>query len=412
MPKKLEGNIKIPPSKSLSHRAIIAASLAIGESIIKNVQFSCDITATIKSMASLGADIKVENASHTLKINGTNTLKNIKNFTIDAKESGSTLRFLMPIALISNREFTFIGEGNLPKRPLDPYFDIFKKNNIPYQRGESNLPLNIKGPLLSGTFYLDGNISSQFISGLLMALPLLKEDSKIVINKKLESKAYVDLTIDTLDSFGIKVENKNYEEFIIKGSQKYIPSIYEIEGDFSQGAFFIAASALGSNIKVLGLNMNSKQSDKVIIDIISKMTKSSKDLHGITIDISECPDLFPILTILGCFAFGETKIINGKRVRLKECDRIHCLVLELKKLGADIKETEDGAIINGPCNLKGGICSSHNDHRIAMALSIISTKINDILIITDSKCVNKSYPDFFYDFKSLGGEVYERNMGK
>lgn len=373
--------------------------------------------ATTKAMLNLGADIKIENTLlsleeafaqndkiFTLKINGKNTLKEIKDSTIDVKESGSTLRFLIPIALISKEEFIFIGEGNLPKRPLKPYFDIFDEFNIAYNKNKDNLPLKLNGPLKSGIFHLDGDISSQFITGLLMTLPLLKGDSKLIINKKLESKAYVDLTLDILSLFGVKVQNKNYEEFLILGSQNYSPIEYEVEGDYSQGAFFIVASALGSDLEIIGLNKNSKQSDKAILDIMNNMDKP--------IDISECPDLFPILTVLGCFYNGETKIINGKRLRIKECDRIHAMAIELKKLGADIEETSDGVIIKGPSVLKGGICSSHNDHRIAMALSIASTICSDKLVITDSKCVNKSYPHFFDDFKSLGGMVYERNLGE
>ena len=406
----------MPPSKSLAHRAIIAASLASGESTIKNVQFSDDITVTIKAMIHLGADIKIENdpsldGYYTLKINGENIFKNIENTIINVKASGSTLRFLIPIALISNKEFTFIGEENLPKRPLKPYFDIFDEKSIYYEKGELNLPLKVKGPLSSGTFYLDGSLSSQFITGLLISLPILQGDSKIIITKKLESRAYVDLTIDTLKIFGVEIENKNYEEFIIKGSQKYVPCEYEVEGDFSQGAFFLVAKALGSDLKVLGLNGNSRQSDKVILDIINKMS-TPNGLQGITIDVSECPDLFPVLCVLGCFATGETRLINGKRLRLKECDRIQASVSELKKIGADISETEDGAIINGPCDLKGGVCYSYNDHRIAMALSIASTRAKDKMIILGSKCVSKSYPDFFDVFKSLGGEIYERNVGE
>jgi len=367
-------------------------------------------------MIALGADIKIKgisleeafsqmNRCFTLTINGSNTYKEIRDSIIDVRESGSTLRFLIPIFLVSDNEFIFTGSGKLPKRPLKPYFDIFDEFNIYYKKYQDNLPLELKGPLKNGTFYLDGDISSQFITGLLMALPILEGDSKIIITKKLESKSYVDLTLDVLNSFGIKIENKNYEEFFIKGSQKYVATDYEVEGDYSQGAFFIVAAALGNDIKITGLNDDSKQSDKVILNIVKSISCDN------TLDVSECPDLFPILTVLGCFFNGETKIINGKRVRLKECDRIHAMVVELKNLGANIEETSDGVIIKGPSKLKGGICSSHNDHRIAMALSIASTICSEKLILINSKCINKSYPNFFDDFKSLGGIVNERNMG-
>ena len=369
-------------------------------------------------MLNLGADIKPEgislkeafsqmNKCFTLTINGSDAYKKIRDTLIDAKESGSTLRFLIPVFLASNEEFTFIGEGKLPKRPLKPYFDIFDEFKISYSKDQDNLPLKLRGPLKSGTYYLDGDISSQFITGLLMALPLLEGDSKIILTKKLESKSYVDLTLDVLNSFGIKIKNKNYDEFFITGSQKYVATNYEVEGDYSQGAFFIVAAAMGNDIKITGLNADSKQSDKVILGIIKDIGESI-----ITIDISECPDLLPVLAVLGCFHDGETRIINGKRVRLKECDRIHAMVIELGKLGANIEETSDGVIIKGPSQLKGGICSSHNDHRIAMALSVASSICSEKLILTDSKCINKSYPNFFDDFRVLGGKVYERNLGK
>lgn len=420
-PSPLKGEINIPPSKSLAHRAVICAGFSDGLSNVDNIIFSEDIRATIRGMESLG--VKVENKDdNSLKIQGKSKLELI-NKNIDCTESGSTLRFFIPMALLTGGEVTFTGRGKLVSRPLDVYYEIFEKQGIEYENNKGNLPLTVKGKIKPDTFYVKGNISSQFITGLMFTLPFLDGDSKIVITTELESKGYVDLTIDCLEKFGVKIENKDYKEFLIKGNQKCKNRDYRVEGDFSQAAFWIVAGILGSNIKCKDLNINSLQGDKEIIDIVRKMgadiniyeeyieVKESRT-KGIIIDAAECPDLVPVLAVLGALSEGTTKIINAERLRIKECDRLKAMATELSKIGADIEELEDGLIIRGKKSLKGGIVDSWNDHRIAMSMAVASIKCEEPIVITNSKAVKKSYPHFWEDFKSLGGNIDEWSMGQ
>ncbi len=424
-PSNLNGEIIIPPSKSISHRAIIAASLSNGESNIDNIIFSDDINATIEAMKSFGAIIKKsknlnEYETSSLNIKGTHNIKLLSD-KIDCRESGSTLRFLVPFAGLINNKVTFTGRGKLISRPLDVYYKLFDKQNIKYENNEGKLPLSVNGRLSPGIFEVKGNISSQFITGLLFTLPLLDGQSKIVVTTNLESKGYVDLTLDILKKFSINVENNEYKEFIINGNQSYKQMDYRIEGDFSQAAFWIVAGILGSKITCNGLDLNSNQCDKAILDIIDKMganltlnnesvMASESTIKGITIDVSQCPDLVPILAVLGALSKGTTKIINASRLRIKESDRLKAIASELNKLGADVEELEDGLVINGKSELRGGIVDSWNDHRIAMALAIASIKCKESVTITNSEAVKKSYPGFWDDFKMLGGIINERDI--
>lgn len=418
IPSKLKGCIKIPPSKSLCHRAIIAAGLASGISNIENVIFSDDITATCNGMKALG--VKIENNSSSLIIKGAHPLHLIEK-EFDCIESGSTLRFLIPIALLTGERVTFNGRGRLKSRPLTPYYKIFKRQNISYS-SEEGLPLTLQGRLMPGDYEIEGNISSQFITGLLFTLPLLEGDSKIVITTELESKGYVDLTLDVLRQFSVKVENCSYKEFYIPGNQKYKSKNYKVEGDFSQAAFWLTAGTLGGQVECTDLNVNSLQGDRIIVDIIKEMdgnisiadnsiTARASKTKGIIIDASQCPDIVPILAVLGALSEGTTKIINAGRLRIKESDRLKAITTELNKLGADIKEQSEGLIIHGREKLRGGTVDSWNDHRIAMALAIASIKCTEPVIITNSDAVKKSYPEFFKDFSMLGGIVDEWSMG-
>lgn len=428
-PSPLKGEISIPPSKSLAHRAVICGGLSEGVSNIENIIFSDDIKATIRGMESLDVKVK-DNSSREedslkrkkLVIEGKSKLKLTKD-TIDCIESGSTLRFLIPIALLTGEEVTFKGRGKLVSRPLNIYYDIFQEQGIVYENNNGELPLKIKGNLKPDTFYVKGNVSSQFITGLMFSLPLLSEDSKIVMTTELESKGYVDLTIDCLQKFGVKIENRNYKEFYIRGNQKYISRDYRVEGDFSQAAFWIVAGILGASIKCNDLNIDSLQGDKAILNIVEQMgadikisegqieVKESKT-SGIVIDASECPDLVPVLATLAALSEGTTKIINAERVRIKECDRLKAMATELNKIGGEVEELKDGLIIKGKNSLKGGIVDSWNDHRIAMAMAVASIKCEEPLIITNSGAVKKSYPQFWEDFRRLGGVVDEWSMGQ
>lgn len=420
-PSKLRGTIQIPPSKSLSHRAVIAASLSSGKSNIDNIMFSEDIVVTTEAMKKLGA--KVENISRNkLKIQG-NYPKGLEKEEIYCRESGSTLRFLIPISLLSRTRAIFTGEGKLVSRPLDPYYKIFQDQKIGYRTNNGELPLEVNGQLRSGKFEIEGNISSQFITGLLFSLPLLEGQSNIKIIGSLESRGYVDLTIDVLDKFGIRIKNRDYREFIIPGGQKYKSKDYRVEGDFSQAAFWLVGGILGGEVKSGDLNQDSLQGDKAIVPLIKEMggdlsiedslfiTKESKT-QGITVDISEFPDIVPVLTVLAALSQGETRIVNGGRLRIKESDRLKAISTELNKLGGDVQEVGDSLVIQGRKSLKGGEVHSWGDHRIAMALAIASIKCTEEVVIKNSEVVNKSYPHFWEDFKKLGGKIHEFNMGE
>ena len=411
-PNKLKGNVIIPPSKSLSHRAIIAASLAEGKSVISNVLYSKDIIATINAMRACGAVI--DEYEDYLVIQGGKVYR--KENIINANESGSTIRFMIPIALVDPTPVTFVGNNHLVKRPLDTFFEIFDLQNIEYKREENYLPLYVNGGLKPGEFNIRGDISSQFITGLLFALPMLNGNSKIHITTNLESKGYVDLTLDMLKMFGIEIINDNYTDFYIQGNQQYKPCDYTIEGDFSQSAFFFVAGCLGADITLQAMNVDSHQGDKKIIsDIIDLGGNIIEDNNGLkalniktkgcVIDFAQSPDLGPALTVLAALSEGKTEFINASRLRIKECDRITCMKEELNKLGANIEENPDGMIIIGVDRLHGGIVESHNDHRVAMSLAMASLKCDGDIKILNAECVSKSFPNFWKVFESLGGDV-------
>ncbi len=387
-PKKLNGSIDVIASKSCLHRAIIAASLSNGTSVISNVLFSKDVTATINACVNLGANIVIKQDS--LVINGVTNIND--NQIVDCIESGSTLRFMIPIFLINKTKTIFIGNESLFKRPLDIYFDIFNKQNISYNFNEK---LEVNGILKSGEFIIDGSVSSQFVTGLLFSLPLLKGDSKLIINN-LESRGYVDITIDILKKFNIEIINNDYNEFIIKGNQTYKCFDYTAEADYSQASFFIVANELGNDIVINNLNVLSLQPDKKIIDDIANIKKSNN------IDLSSNPDCGPILSILA--SLYNVAFDNAKRLRIKESDRISSMVINLNKLGANLIEKDDGIIFNKTDKLNGDVSiDCFNDHRVCMAIAIASTICDSKITLLGAECVSKSYPNFWDDFKLLGG---------
>lgn len=407
--KQLKGSVLIPPSKSLSHRAIICASLCNhGESIIDNIILSEDIKATISAMEALGAKIDVEATQiDRFKLKISRDKASVKETVIYCNESGSTLRFIIPIALTLSNANKFTGAGKLIERPLDPYYKIFNEQGIQYTNDNGKLPLITEGKLKSSNFTVEGNISSQFISGLLMALPILDDDSKITIINDLESKPYVDLTINMLKNFGIDIINNDYKEFLIKGNSEYKSTNYQVEADYSQAAFFLGANFLGSKINCLGLNLNSSQGDKAIVDILLSMEHLKAD--EIIIDSSQIPDLVPIIAVVASCLEGKTTYIsNAKRLRIKESDRLYAISSQLKIIGADVVELDDGLIIKGKASLNGctGIerLNSFNDHRIAMALAIAATKCKNDIVLEDYEAVTKSYPNFWTDYLKLGGK--------
>ena len=420
-PGKLNGTIEIPPSKSYSHRAVIAAALAENgkKSKINNLKFSVDITTTTDIMENWGAEI--ERFESALEIIGNGGKVAPRDKYVQCNESGSTIRFLIPVGITSENELVFDGKGKLVDRPLDSYYKIFKEQGLKYETIGGKLPLTVNGKLKSGNYEIDGNISSQFITGLLYALPLLEGDSKLIINKNLESKGYVDLTLEILKLAGIEIVNNDYKSFDIRGNQTYKPFNYTVEGDYSQVAFWIVAGIISANrdneVKCLHVNKNSLQGDREIIEIVTRMganleifddyviVKPSKT-KGTVIDISQCPDIGPVLTVLSALSEGETRIINGERLRIKESDRITSIKTELNKLGANVAEEGDSLIIQGVEGFRGGVTvNAWNDHRIAMSLAVASTRCEKEIILEEAESVRKSYPHFWDDFVKMGGEI-------
>jgi len=409
-PGKLRGIVKAIPSKSQAHRAFICAALADKQSHTNTKTFiecegtSKDIEATKACLSAL--EIKGEEA-----------------IDLPCGESGSTFRFLLPIVAALGRKVSFLLEGRLPQRPLSPLYEELIRHGCKMSSQGSN-PFTIEGQLTPGKYIIDAGISSQFISGLLFALPLLDGDSEIHLTGNIESFPYIELTIAMLEAFEIKTKFENMV-FSIPGKQVYhSPGKVHIEGDWSNAAFWLCANAIpGNEISVTGLDMNSKQGDKAVMEIlkqfgnisndnairnnisndnvISNNNSSGSNLRGIEIDAADIPDLVPILSVVAAAAEGTTIIRNAGRLRIKESDRLAAVTDMLGTLGADIKETGDGLIINGDKPLTGGNVFSHGDHRIAMSAAIAAVLCTEPVIIQGAEAVNKSYPTFFEERRRL-----------
>lgn len=392
-PAFLGGNVNVPPSKSISHRALIAAALADGESTIENLLDCADTDATIGALAALGA--KIEYNDSTARVTGI-SMPN-KSAEINCRESGSTLRFMIPVAAALGANSEFCGAGKLPERPITPFFELLPEHGVKFLT--EKMPYRISGRLTGGNYSIAGNISSQFITGFLMAFPLTGENCKINITTRLESKGYIDLTIDVMERFGVHVEEAE-NSYSIAENSTYKPCNFSVEADLSQAAFFLVANAIGSDISINGINPNSRQGDREILDIVQKF---GKNCTPFSVDASQIPDLVPILTVLACFADGVSEITGCQRLRIKECDRLAAISEELNKLGAKVEIIGDSLKITGVKELHGGECDAWNDHRIAMSLAVASTRCTSPVVIRGAECVTKSYPHFFEDFKMLGG---------
>ena len=410
-PSHLQGDVKIPPSKSLSHRALICASLSKGKSEVSNVVLSEDILTTINALKHLGA--KFEITEDKVIVTGVKKPK-YDNNPVFCNESGSTIRFLIPIFSLSNKEVTFTGKESLISRPQTIYKKIFDHDQNKFEVTKDKIV--VKGSVKAREYLIDGNVSSQFFSGLMFALPLLKEDSYIYHNGDLESKSYIDLTIEMLERYGIEIDELE-NGYFIEGNQEYKAANYRVEGDYSQAAFFLVAGVLNGAIKLDDLNHESNQGDYEIVDIIKQMkgriiftengfVTEHSNTKGSTIDISNCPDLGPIVALLGAMSKGTTTITNIARLRLKESDRVESTVNTLRALGVNVKVENEEIIIYGRKSLKGGVTlDSYNDHRIAMMISIAALRCDKPVILTTANAVNKSYPHFYEDYKSIGGTI-------
>jgi 3-phosphoshikimate 1-carboxyvinyltransferase len=403
-----QGEITPPSSKSDGHRALICAALANKTSHLFNLTLSDDIEATILSLSSLGANISLKDQTLTT----TPIKKKVDNVVLNVNESGSTLRFLIPLALVLTNESRFVLKGNLINRPITTYLEAFKDQDVLITKLDDGYL--VKGHLKSGTFVLDGDVSSQFISGLLFALPLLDGDSKIIIKNKISSLNYILMTIDSLKAFGVNV-NFNIEEktILVPGNQTYQGNDYVVENDFSQASFFLALGLINGQIKVKGMNLNSYQADKNILPILKSMggnitlqddllIASPSKLVGSTISLDENPDLGPILFGLAPFASSPTTFTNIKRLRIKESNRVDAMVNNLHLLGIKTKLLDEDTltIYPGVINKPNEVLSSYHDHRIFMSLCIITSLLDEVTI-DDEKCINKSYPNFLLDLESL-----------
>lgn len=398
-PKKLNGKVCAPPSKSAAHRAILCAALTCGESVISNLAYSEDITATLSVIEELGAKVSINGS--TANITGLCKGNKLNNRILNCKESGSTLRFIIPIALALGGNFSVMGKGRLMERPLDDYYKIFDLQGIYHKKEDDKIFFD--GKLSGGKYELSGNVSSQYITGLLYSLPLLSSNSEIVITTPIESLGYIKMTLEMLKKFGITIEvSDDYRNYKIQGNQTYKACDYTVEGDYSQAAFYYVANELGNNIEILGLLDDSLQGDKAILDVINDFKDKKSER---IIDVSQIPDLVPIISVLATQTDGVTKIVNAGRLRIKESDRLTAVTQELAKLGAKIDEFDDSLIIYGKTALSGGIVDAHNDHRIAMSLAMASTVASSEIKICGSDSVKKSYKDFWEVFCSLGGDI-------
>ncbi|WP_456375110.1 3-phosphoshikimate 1-carboxyvinyltransferase [Methanocaldococcus sp.] len=416
---RLEGTIKSPPSKSYTHRAVIGSSLAEGKSIIKNPLWGEDCLSSVNGCRMLGANIILDKEKDEWIVEG-GKLKTPDN-VIDVGNSGTTLRILTSISSQIPKGYAILtGDDSIRRRPMQPLLDALKQLNIEAfsSKMDGTAPIIVKSSKISGNVVkIRGDISSQFITSLMMLLPFNNEDTEIILTSPLKSKPYIDVTIDILNKFGIKID-KTENGFLVYGNQKYKPINYIVEGDYSSSSYLIAAGVLiNSDLTIENLFSDSKQGDKAIINIVKEMgadIKVKKDkviingeynLEGIDIDVKDIPDLVPTIAVLGCFAEGKTEIFNGEHVRLKECDRLRACVVELRKMGADIKEKPDGLIIRGVKKLKGAKLNTYNDHRLVMAFTVAGLKAEGETIIDNEESVKISFPNFVEVMKSIGANI-------
>ncbi|MDD2258846.1 MAG: 3-phosphoshikimate 1-carboxyvinyltransferase [Bacilli bacterium] len=406
-PSKNRNKVIVPSSKSLLHRYLFAAALAEGKTVIKNVSFSNDINDSIEFLKLFKKKIKVNKNTIIVYEDKNN---NIKNASLIMKDSATTLRLAIPVlGALSNKTIIRTSE-RLLERPFSVYQDIFLKQKLNFIFGKDIIEFT--GPLKAGLYEIPGFISSQFISGLLFALPLLHSDSVLKVIRPIESLSYVNLTLSVLKKAQIKVEKKQ-NLYLINGNQKYQSFNINCEGDYSQAAFFIGLGLINSKVIIGNFNKNSIQGDKQMIDIVKKlngniMEKGNKIivkpsvLRGGIIDLKDCPDLGPILMVIAATVNDKFEFINASRLRIKESDRVASMEVELKKIGVDIYSTFDSVIINGGINVNQEInFSSHNDHRIFMALAVLATILPFGATITNEECIKKSYPKFIYDLKRM-----------
>ena len=401
-PSKLKGNIPARASKSQAHRLLICGALFGNPCTIFCDSISEDISATVDCLNSLGADIKYDGEKFLV-----NPIKSPKKETVlNCRESGSTLRFMIPIVATLGTNSTFKMSGRLPKRPLSPLDKLLEENGVSLSRPSADT-LKVCGKLEGGDFLLDGGVSSQFASGLLFSLPLFDKNSTLKLTGNIQSVNYINMTVEAIGKFGFKVEQKD-NKYSVSGRTNNLDNEFFVEGDWSNGAFWVCAQKLSGGIAYSNLDINSQQGDKEILEISSHLT--SDGLGAIVIDASNIPDLVPIICVTASSTQGAvTTIKNASRLKLKESDRIKSTAQMINSLGGKAIETDDGLIITGTGRLLGGKVDSFNDHRIAMSAAIASLICDGPVEISGAQAVNKSYPDFWKDFQSLGGKIEIEN---
>ena len=412
IPSHTKGILPAISSKSDVHRIMICASLCDAPTVIKNVSLCDDILATLNCIEALGARVDIDKDARTLTVFPSKN--KIEHATLDCRESGSTLRFMLPVAAARAKSVHFTGCGRLPSRPIGSLVDTMQENGISFSA--KSLPLDIKGTLSCGIYTLPGNISSQYVTGLLIALSVTEGESKIFLTSPLESASYVDMTLSTLKIFGAKtdiIENG----YIIHGTKALTsPKNIVADGDWSNSAFFLACGAINGNVTLSGLDINSNQGDKKIFEALQKfnacikieeneITVSKSKLKATQINLEDTPDMLPILAVLASYSEGESKFAGAKRLRLKESDRLVSVTNMINSLGGKATIHDDGISVTGT-PLKGGTVNSENDHRIVMAASVAGISTQGNVTISGAEAVNKSYPTFFEDFKALGGKFH------
>lgn len=405
------GTIQAPPSKSAAHRALIAAALS-GNSRVQGIMPSQDMEATLRCLRALGK---------TATIDGETVLFSDKDgcelSVADCGESGSTLRFFVPVFAALGKEITFVGKGRLPSRPMTTYEECLPPHGVIMTHPDCEGGIvHIKGQLRGGEYRVAGDVSSQFITGLLFALPLCAQDSEIVLTSPLQSAGYVDMTLEILREAGIAVD-KTARGYAVKGSQHYALHEHTVEGDWSQAAFLLTAAALGGELTVTGLRRDSLQGDKRIEALLREMGAMMEwreeglfcrqaPLAAVEADVSDIPDLVPILSVAASAATGTTRLYNAARLRLKESDRLQTTAAMLNALGGHAEELADALLVTGQ-PLRSGTVDGANDHRIVMSAAVAALRINGTVTVTDAHSVAKSWPSFFEDYKKIGGAVHE-----
>ncbi|MBP5193502.1 MAG: 3-phosphoshikimate 1-carboxyvinyltransferase, partial [Clostridia bacterium] len=410
----LFGEVNAVPSKSHAHRILICSALADAPTEIDGIANSDDVKATIACLKALGAGVAGKGGK--LKINPVNLAKSAY---FECGESGSTLRFLLPVAAALGVDAEFRGKGNLPFRPIEELSEQMQAHGVRIEkRGENNLPLKISGRMRGGKFVIDGGVSSQYVTGLLLAAPLTGEDVDIRIKGELKSREYVDITISVMERFGVSVE-KSEGGFFVAGGQSYAsPRKISVEGDYSSAAFMLVAGVLGGEVKVSGLNENSVQGDKKEIDVLRKMGADVKfekgayiakksQLFGVNFSAENLIDAVPALSVACAFACGESRISGVERLKHKESDRLQAVVDMINSLGGDARSEGDEIIIKGRSSLPGGVVDGRGDHRIVMAAVVAGAATENGAVVSTPNAVKKSYPNFYNDFKSIGGVILD-----